>query len=90
MTDVKTRTVWRTVDAHWVDEDPAVSVMVVVLQSAGKEYVVAISGPKGMKADEFVPACTAAGHMLNAACVGVIAESGPSDSTFDTGNQRAN
>lgn len=90
MTDVKTRTVWRMIDAKWIDTDPDVSVITIVLQSEGKEYVVVCSGPKGMKSDEFVPAIIAAGRFLNVACGDVVTDSQMADATFDTGDQRAN
>jgi hypothetical protein len=86
---VKTRTAWRLLDANWIDIDPDVSVITVVMQANGKEYVVVCSGPKGMKSDEFVPAIVAAGQALNAASGGNVSVADPEADKFDTGNQRA-
>jgi hypothetical protein len=88
MSGVPTRVLWRLLDANWIDTDPDVSVITVVMQSNGKEYVVACSGPKGMLSDEFVPAITAAGHALNAASGGNISVVDPTADRFDTGTQR--
>ena len=85
----KTRTEWRIVDAQWIDEDPDVSVIAVTVQSNGKEYAVVCSGPKGMKSDEFVPAITAAGHVLNISSGTAVSVADPQGDLFDTGNQRA-
>jgi hypothetical protein len=87
-----TRTLWRLLDANWIDTDPDVSVISVVMQANGKEYVVVCSGPKGMRSDEFVPAITAAGAALNAASGGgvtAVRVGDPQGDLFDTGNQRA-
>jgi hypothetical protein len=89
MADVKTRTLWKLFDAQWIDEDPDVSVITLVMQANGKEYVVVCSGPKGMKSDEFVPAIMAAGTVLNRTTGGDATVVDPTDATFDTGNQRA-
>lgn len=86
---VTTRVLWRLLDASWVDTDPDVSVISVIMQANGKEYVVVCSGPKGMKSDEFVPAITAAGAALNNASGGNVKLSDPDTDKFDTGNQRA-
>jgi hypothetical protein len=89
MSGVTTRVLWRLLDAHWIDTDPDVSIISIVMQANGKEYVVVCSGPKGMKSDEFVPAITAAGAALNAASGGGVSLSDPETDKFDTGNQRA-
>jgi len=91
MSPVTTRVLWRLLDAVWIDEDPNVSVITVVMQANGKEYVVVCSGPKGMKSDEFVPAIVCAGQSLNAASGGVVSVAGPDPQMdlFNTGNQRA-
>ncbi len=85
-----TRVLWQVLDASWIDTDPDVSVIAVVLRASGKEYVVVCSGPKGMKSDEFVPAVIAAGSALNKSSGGGISVADPAaDNTFDTGDQRA-
>jgi hypothetical protein len=89
MSAVTTRVIWRTLDASWIDTDPDVSVITVVMQANGKEYVVVCSGPKGMKSDEFVPAIISAGQSLNAASGGNVSISNPDADKFDTGTQRA-
>ena len=89
MSEVPTRTLWQLIDAQWIDNDPDVSVITVVMQANGKEYVVVCSGPKGMKSDEFVPAITAAGSALNAASGNQIKLADPEADKFDTGSQRA-
>jgi hypothetical protein len=89
MSGVTTRVIWRLLDANWIDTDPDVSVITVVMQANGKEYVVVCSGPKGMKSDEFVPAITAAGAALNAASGGGVRVGDPQGDLFDTGTQRA-
>jgi hypothetical protein len=86
---VSTRTLWRLLDANWIDTDPDVSVISVIMQAEGKEYVVVCSGPKGMKSDEFVPAIISAGSALNKASGGAVAVADPDADKFDTGNQRA-
>jgi hypothetical protein len=86
---VPTRVLWRLLDANWIDTDPEVSVITVIMQANGKEYVVVCSGPKGMKSDEFIPAITAAGATLNAAHGGSISVVDPEADKFDTGTQRA-
>jgi hypothetical protein len=94
MSDVKTTTtVWRCLDAQWVDGDPTCSVIALTMQSNGKEYAVVCSGPKGMKSNEFISAIRAAAASLIAAAGGDLKDTGCSaanDSTFDTGDQRAN
>lgn len=84
-----TRVLWRLLDAQWIDTDPNVSVITVVMQANGKEYVVVCSGPKGMKSDEFVPAVTAAGEALNRASGGNVSVASSEADKFDTGDQRA-
>ena len=90
MSDVPTRTLWRVLDAKWIDTDPDVSVITIVLQANGKEYVVACSGPKGMKSDEFTSAVQAVATTLIRANGGRIAVADPDTVAFDTGDQRAN
>jgi hypothetical protein len=85
---VVTRVQWRLLDAQWIDTDPDVSVISVVMQANEKEYVVVCSGPKGMMSDEFISAITSAGHALNMATGGTLKVASPDD-TFNTGNQRA-
>jgi hypothetical protein len=89
MSTVTTRVLWRLLDAQWIDTDPDVSVITVIMQANGKEYAVVCSGPKGMKSDEFVSAITAAGAALNAASGGGVALGDPESDKFDTGSQRA-
>jgi hypothetical protein len=89
MSGVTTRVLWRLLDASWIDTDPDVSVICVIMQANGKEYVVVCSGPKGMKSDEFVPAITAAGAALNAASGDRISVADPQGDLFNTGDQRA-
>jgi hypothetical protein len=89
MSAVTTRVLWHMLDAQWIDTDPDVSAIMVVLQAAGKEYVVVCSGPKGMKSDEFVPAIISAGTALNRASGGNVSVADPEDDKFDTGTQRA-
>jgi len=89
MSGVTTRVLWHLLDAQWIDTDPDVSVISVIMQANGEEYVVVCSGPKGMKSDEFVPAITAAGAALNAASGGGVSVGDPESDKFDTGSQRA-
>jgi hypothetical protein len=89
MSGIHTRVLWRVIDAQWIDTDPDTSVIAVVLQASGKEYVVVCSGPKGMRSDEFVPAITAAGSVLNRSSGGGISVADPQMDLFDTGSQRA-
>jgi hypothetical protein len=89
MSRVPTRTLWRVLDANWIDEDPDVSVISVVLQANGKEYVVVCSGPKGMLSDEFTSAIQAAATTLIRANGGSIEVADPQMDMFDTGDQRA-
>jgi hypothetical protein len=89
VTGVPTRTLWRVVDAQWHDNEPDVSVISIMLQANGNTYAVVCSGPKGMKSDEFTSAIQAAATTLIRANGGSIAVGDP-DTTFDTGDQRAN
>jgi hypothetical protein len=89
-TPVKTRTMWRLLNAQWVDNDPVCDCIALTLQSAGKEYVVVCSGPKDMKPNEFIPAIRAASAALLAVTGGKLTDVVGDDSTFDTGDQRAN
>jgi hypothetical protein len=89
MSNVPTRVLWHLLDANWIDTDPDVSVISVVMQANGKEYVVVCSGPKGMKSDEFVPAILSAGEALNRASGGNAAVVDAETDKFDTGTQRA-
>lgn len=92
MTDVTTRTLWRVLDAQWIDKDPDGDVITVTLQAAGKDYVVTCSGPKGMRSDEFIPAVRAAEVALDVIANGgdITVVNSDSDATFYTGDQRAN
>jgi len=93
MAEVKTHTLWRALDAQWVDSDPTCDVIALTMQSNGKEYAVVCSGPKGMRSPEFTSAIRAAAATLLAAAGGDMADVGASaanDPTFDTGDQRAN
>ena len=90
---VKTSSLWRTLDAQWIDSDPACDVIALTMQSNGKEYAVVCSGPKGMKSNEFISAIRAAAASLIAVAGGDLKDTGCSaanDPTFDTGDQRAN
>jgi hypothetical protein len=93
MSTIKTSTVWRCIDAQWVDTDPTCSVIALVLQSNGKEFCVVCSGPKGMKSNDFIPAVRAAAASMLAASGGDLSAVGAStldEAKFDTGDQRAN
>jgi hypothetical protein len=89
-TTVKTRTVWRLLDARFIDTDKECDVIALTMQSNGKEYAVVCSGPKGMKSNEFTPAIRAASAALLAATGGTLTDVVGDDPTFDTGDQRAN
>jgi hypothetical protein len=93
LAEVKTHTLWRALDAQWVDDDPSCSVIALTMQSNGKEYAVVCSGPKGMESNEFISAIRAAAASLIAAAGGDLKDTGCSaanDPKFDTGDQRAN
>jgi hypothetical protein len=91
---VKTTTVWRCLDARWIDNDPECDVIALVMQAAGAEFGVVCSGPKGMKSNDFIPAVHAALAALIGAAGGDIEQVGARDASqgdlFDTGGQRAN
>lgn len=87
---VMTRQLWKVLDAQWVDTDHDCDVITVTLRSNGKEYVVACSGPKAMKSDEFIPAIRAAAAALLESSGGdITVVNRDSGGTFDTGDQRA-
>jgi hypothetical protein len=89
-TITKTRTFWRVLDACFIDADPDCDVVALTMQlEGGDAYTVAISGPKGMKSDGFVPAVRAAAETLLVAIGGAITLA-TDDGLFDTGDQRAN
>ena len=90
---VKTHTVWRCLEAQWVDDDPSCSVIALTMQMGGQEYAVVCSGPKGMRSPEFISAIRAAAAALLAAAGGdmkVVGGEPANDPMFDTGDQRAN
>lgn len=97
MSNEETGTVslWRVLSSEYYTDDPEHDVMALTVAASGHNYAVAISGPKGMRSIEFIPA-------LQAACAALLMAVGedpsivgakyhdPDDETFDTGNQRAN
>ena len=87
-TITKTRTIWRLLDAQFVDADPDCDVVALTMQvEGGDTYAVVISGPKGMKSTGFIPAVRAASEALLAATGGAITVAADGD-LFDTGDQR--
>lgn len=93
MSDVPTATLWRCLDAQWIDTDPECDVIALTMRADGKDFNVACAGPKGMRSTDFIPAVRAAAAALIAAVGGDLAMVGastPTDNTFDTGDQRAN
>ena len=94
MSDVTTSEIWKIVTAGWIDKDPAVDVITVVVEGPGQQqYAIACSGPKGMKSNTFITAIRAAAAGLIKACDGDMSAVGASTldhAKFDTGKQRAN
>jgi hypothetical protein len=94
MSDVKTTTVWRCLDAQWIDTDKDCDAIALTMQRAGAEFAVVCSGPKGMKSNDFIPAVHAALAALTASAGGDLSVIGASTAAqgdlFDTGDQRAN
>jgi hypothetical protein len=91
VTGTTERVLWHMLDAQFIDTDPEVSVIAVVMESKGQKYAVVCTGAKGMMPDEFVPAIMAAGQTLNAVSGDIVSIADPSQADmFDTGSQRPN
>ncbi len=93
MSAVKTSSLWHMTGATWIDKDPACDVMAVTVNGRGQDYVVCVSGFKGMKVNDIVNAMRAAAAGLIHAAGGdmsVVGCTSPDDNAalFDTGNQR--
>jgi hypothetical protein len=84
------------VGTGWHDRDDQVDVISIVLQGLGSEYAVVCSGPKGMKADQFITAIRAAAAALiygaggDMEAVGASPISPDGGFDFDTGDQKPN
>jgi hypothetical protein len=88
-------TLWRVVAAELLTFDPEMDTLSMTLQSEGKLYAVACSGPKGAGVEEFTTALRAAAAAIIRSAGGDMSSVGAkerddSDPTFDTGDQRAN
>jgi hypothetical protein len=88
-------TLWRVIDAELLTLDPELDTLSMSLQSEGKVYAVACTGPKGMGASEFTTTLRAAAAAIIRSAGGDMSSVGAqerddSDPTFDTGDQRAN
>jgi hypothetical protein len=91
MSTVKMQVVWHLKDAYWIEEQPEMDTISVLLQAGGEEYAVACSGPKGMTSNQFISALRAATAGLIRATGGdmsVVGVGTLEDATFDTGAQR--
>ena len=89
-TITRTRTIWRLLDAQFVDADPDCDVVALTMKlEGGDAYAVVVSGPKGMKSTAFIPAVRAAYEALIAVTGATITVAADGD-VFDTGDQRAN
>lgn len=96
MSEVKTQTTWRAVNAQWINSDPDQDTALITLQSEGDLYAVACSGPKNMGPNDIISAMrVATATLINAAGgdmgdVGVVGVGSLDISQLDTGDQRAN
>jgi hypothetical protein len=87
---VVTRTLWQVLDAEWIDTDPTFDTLAMNLRANGKDFAVAVSGPKGMTSVDFIPAVrAAAAAMLNAVGGDVKDVGAEVIDQFYTGDQRA-
>jgi hypothetical protein len=72
------RSLWRVIDCRWVDKEPDVDVIAVVVANGrtGDSYAVTCAGPKGMKSDQFIDAIRAATASLLRAAGGDMSSVG--------------